>query len=458
MKKYVRLLCAVLAVLMFVPLFTGCGEKESNTGDVTTVTIWSNNQHSRAFYEREVKNFNETIGKDKGIKIEYTIMNDLSSQMDLALANGTAPDFITGIPMVRKQAEEGTIIPLDTTPEFKELAEKFDEFKQYNGLDDHVYQLPGNTTTYGLVYNKDMFKAAGIVDENGEPTPPKTLDELIEYAKKLTNPDKKQYGIIFPVKWGSWMASEIMAILMPSTGYDGFNPEEISYDWTGLAPIMDKILQLKKDGSIYPGADSIDNDKARAIFAQGSVGMKFAASYDVGVFNDQFPAQCDWGVAPIPTLDDENVYKQKLTLNYSYCINSKSYKEKGGEALATVYEWLKSDEMTIKLCEEGYEIPFDTSLIDKMDFSKSPKGWEGFVKLLEVSTVAPQVHGFELENNKPIANVLLDDVWQGGKDAYALTKAANKYYNVGIKKRQEIMPEYDTEKFRKTWNIEDIKR
>ncbi|MBR6849880.1 MAG: extracellular solute-binding protein, partial [Lachnospiraceae bacterium] len=71
-------------------------------------------------------------------------------------------------------------------------------FPGYNGK---TYTVPITAGPQGLLYNKDLFKAAGLVDENGEPTPPETFDELVEYAKILTDVGKKQYGIILPLKW-----------------------------------------------------------------------------------------------------------------------------------------------------------------------------------------------------------------------------------------------------------------
>jgi multiple sugar transport system substrate-binding protein len=44
--------------------------------------------------------------------------------------------------------------------------------------------------THGFIYNKDLFRAAGL-DPN---RPPKDWDELLEYAQKLTDPAKRQYG------------------------------------------------------------------------------------------------------------------------------------------------------------------------------------------------------------------------------------------------------------------------
>lgn len=49
-------------------------------------------------------------------------------------------------------------------------------------LNGRIYGLPWSTEAMSLVYNKDMFRAAGLDPEN----PPKTWAEMIEYAQKLT--------------------------------------------------------------------------------------------------------------------------------------------------------------------------------------------------------------------------------------------------------------------------------
>jgi ABC-type sugar transport system permease subunit/ABC-type glycerol-3-phosphate transport system substrate-binding protein len=53
-----------------------------------------------------------------------------------------------------------------------------------------LYSIPNGIDTRALVYNKDLFRRAGLVDEKGNPTPPKTWDELREYSKKLTQFDE----------------------------------------------------------------------------------------------------------------------------------------------------------------------------------------------------------------------------------------------------------------------------
>ncbi|HYF50864.1 MAG TPA: extracellular solute-binding protein, partial [Planctomycetota bacterium] len=62
----------------------------------------------------------------------------------------------------------------------------------------HCYCIPYGTVVMALIYRKDLFKEAGL-DPN---KPPANWDELYDYAVKLTDPSKGQYGIgSDPVAW-----------------------------------------------------------------------------------------------------------------------------------------------------------------------------------------------------------------------------------------------------------------
>jgi multiple sugar transport system permease protein len=50
----------------------------------------------------------------------------------------------------------------------------------------NLYGVPATTDDRALLYNKDMLVRARLVDENGEAKPPKTWDELRQYASKLS--------------------------------------------------------------------------------------------------------------------------------------------------------------------------------------------------------------------------------------------------------------------------------
>src|SRR5690606_2186524 len=50
----------------------------------------------------------------------------------------------------------------------------------------HVWAIPTSTLVMGLQYRKDLFVAAGLDPER----PPRTWDELLEYARRLTRPER----------------------------------------------------------------------------------------------------------------------------------------------------------------------------------------------------------------------------------------------------------------------------
>ncbi|MEW6654574.1 MAG: ABC transporter substrate-binding protein [Bacteroidota bacterium] len=63
-----------------------------------------------------------------------------------------------------------------------------------------LYSMPMEATNLALIYNKDMFKAAGLDPER----PPQTWDELYDYSKKLTVDENRdgnfeQVGFFVPV-------------------------------------------------------------------------------------------------------------------------------------------------------------------------------------------------------------------------------------------------------------------
>ncbi|MBQ6908345.1 MAG: extracellular solute-binding protein, partial [Clostridia bacterium] len=318
---------------------------------------------------------------------------------------------------LEKSIEMGYLAAIDDLPGGADLIEPLKEYlvEGSTTLDGKTYLLPYAATTRGLIYNKDMFKAAGIVDEKGEPKAPETLAELREVAKKLTDTSKNQFGIIFPMKWGNWFASDIYALKQSATGFTDFNYETGEYDLTGLDKIMEVFLGIKKDGSFYPGAESIDNDTARAHFAEGNIGMKFAFSFDVGVLNDQFPAKCDWGVAPLPVLDKNEKYMQRMTMNSTPYINSAVLNDsKKAEAVAEVLRFLTSDEFLTEIYISGINIPIRSDVIEKADESKiDRKGWVDFANMVAISKLlqpTPKKQGIV---KKSITDRFIQDVWTG---------------------------------------------
>ena len=439
-------------------ILSGCGTKETNNANGTdTITIWSVNSHSKDTYERLINDFNKTTGKEKGIKIDYLIKEGSSivQSLEVALQNGTAPDMFTS-GNLKKLSPNGDVLALEDLPGGTEFIEKYkdvliEEMHTYRGK---TYAVPTGATTQGLIYNKEMFRKAGIVDENGEAKPPETFDEMVEVAKKLTNPENKEYGIILPMKWDGWVTSDIRSVMMSAAGHCGFNPATGTYDFSSYAPGINAYLQMKKDGSIYPGAEGIDNDPARALFATGNIGMKMGFSFDVGVLNDQFPTKIDWGVAPYPVLDKDNCYLQQMSLDASFYINAKATEHTTPEKIMEVIKFFTSDNFAREAYKDGVSIPYDWNIVKDVKLDNPKKGWEDFCRMVDIS------HNYILEPPVDMSGIrkfedrVIEDVWSGKVTAEDLTADYTKQMNELLEKYKADPSNEPLENFIiRDWNI-----
>ena len=54
--------------------------------DVQVVTVWSDNAHEQSVRETQIEEFNNTIGKQEGIRIDYTVYGtDYADVINVAL-------------------------------------------------------------------------------------------------------------------------------------------------------------------------------------------------------------------------------------------------------------------------------------------------------------------------------------------------------------------------------------
>lgn len=427
MTKFKRITAGALAAVMLGCGLTACGGKQTADGgdDVTVFEVWSGDSHSKATMEKLIENYNQGEGKDKGIRIEYKIQQ-AQGAFEMAIESGDAPDFHTD--NVKKGTELDRLVAIESLPGGEEFLKQYEGYLT-NGThtwQGKTYTVPFYVTTFGMVYNKDMFKKYGLVDENGEPTPPKTYDELREYAKVLTNTKNQEYGIILPLKNEWFVDSDIKFATMTNQGYMDFNPETGETDFMGYEPIINMYMGIKEDKSYYPDPEGIDNDTARAQFAEGNIGMKFAGSYDVGVYSDQFPAKCDWGVAPFPVANDNVRYKTRMAMDGYLCINKQATEGKDPEKIMEAYKFLVGTDMLKELYRDGKAIPYNSDIVKDVELGdKAMTGWSEFCALVNDSHASWNQPGEVMTGQKFLKQVFLEDIWTGKVETKAALKDLN---------------------------------
>ncbi len=395
-----KLLSLILVAILALSLFAACtqpadtqapttdapadteaqSEAEAEPVEMETITVWSNSGGTKDQFTAIIDNYNETTGKEKGIFIEYTVYgSDYNTVAENALATDQGADIIQLASSLWHQAlANGHLAYLEDfegSDEF--IAEREEYLRPSNYHEGKLVQVPFSSSTIKMVYNKDLFVAAGIVDDNGEAMPPKTWDDVVEYAKLITDPAKNTYGIALPMAWGAYYNFELFRPFVGSVGNTQWNSATGQFDFTAMTPAFEFLQQIAEDKTYFPGAESLDNDAARAQFSAGLVGMKMAASWDVGVFNTQFPVEGEWGVCPIPVLDENDAYKEYAEITSMFSITNTG-KDKNADKVFEVYKWLHSDEVLTELYKQSAFLPYSTEIVEMAGEFESAIGWQEF--------------------------------------------------------------------------------
>lgn len=200
MKKY-------LALFVTLALIISCASFALAEGEVQTVTLWHMQGAGAGLdsMNQIVTNFNETVGKEKGIVVDMNYVAAKQSgntqsmeKLMAAVAANEAPDiaFLDNF-QVASWAAQNALTPLDELMTGVDLTldGMYDWAKKGSIYQGKTYSIPYNGDVRCLFVNLDMFEAAGLTVDDV----PRTIDELTEVAKKLTIEDEQgftQAGII----------------------------------------------------------------------------------------------------------------------------------------------------------------------------------------------------------------------------------------------------------------------
>ncbi len=387
-KKAVVLL---LTLMMTAGAVVGCGDASTSIGkgfsgdsgedagdDVQVVTVWSDNAHEQSIRDAQVEEFNNTIGKQEGIKIEYTVYgSDYADVINVALMANDGPDlFRPSSNTFAKYVSAGYAVPISDLEGSDSLLSLYDKDELLVGdqiFDDKVYTLPYSLQSYKMIVNKDLFDGAGIK------VAPKTWNEVREDAKKITEASNgNAYGYFLALQSGWTLDHYIYSVASASLGHYGYDAVSGTYRYSDGLPIIQNIMGMIEDGSVFPGYENMDADTARAQFAAGKVGIVMAASFDVAVYTDQFPATCNWVVCDPPSIDGSGYdYKEMVTPVDLLAVAKKSLEAKDTSKIARVLEWFYSDANLVDMYEQGMYLPYRKEVLDLASDSEV-KGWEEF--------------------------------------------------------------------------------
>ncbi|MBO4258819.1 extracellular solute-binding protein [Streptomyces griseorubiginosus] len=168
---------------------TACGGSDSGSGKSdgpVTITWWdtSNATNEAPTYKALVKEFEAA---NKGIKVNYVNVpfDQAQNKFDTAAGSKGAPDVLRSeVGWTPAFAKKGYFLPLDGTEALADQGKFQPNLVKQAQYEGKTYGVPLVTDTLALVYNKALFKQAGITDA------PKSWDELKADAAKVKDKAK----------------------------------------------------------------------------------------------------------------------------------------------------------------------------------------------------------------------------------------------------------------------------
>ncbi|MEU1272234.1 extracellular solute-binding protein [Streptomyces sp. NPDC005799] len=168
---------------------TACGGSDSGSGKSdgpVTITWWdtSNATNEAPTYKALVKEFEAA---NKGIKVNYVNVpfSEAQNKFDTAAGSKGAPDVLRSeVGWTPAFAKKSFFLPLDGTEALADQSKFQPNLVKQAQYEGKTYGVPLVTDTLALVYNKALFKQAGITDA------PKTWDELKADAAKVKDKAK----------------------------------------------------------------------------------------------------------------------------------------------------------------------------------------------------------------------------------------------------------------------------
>ncbi|MFB6180256.1 MAG: extracellular solute-binding protein [Candidatus Nanohalobium sp.] len=298
-------------------------------------------------------------------------------------------------------------------------------------INNTIWGVPTEVNDYALLYNKEILREAGVVDENGNADPPETWSELIDVAVKTTKTDEqgniKQYGFAF-------LRGQTFGVVDPylSLAYSN-NAQYVSDDYTHCRINSSAGVEaLKATTKLFEKNATTLNADMWEFGEQKNVAMVIAAPWTEGTFREGFGNKFDKkvGVAPVPYME------KPASLQYSWfmgVMNQSEHKEEAWNFLRWFATDVREETGTTRygdlLARNIGAIPSRRSDIENNQDVLNTSFKSTYVEQLNNSVPEPTI--MEASNAKGILMNEIQSAWSGEKtEEEALDSACRRINSI----------------------------
>lgn len=405
---------ASVGLFLFVGVFVfglSCSKRDHQTEDKATVTFW----HS--FVASTIPSLEELIKKfeaehpDIQIKAQYVPTGDaLVQKLVTAIQSQTAPDiswihadFLDKLVEARAIYRMGEFIKGSDGLTDGEINDIFPSLLQSASWRDTLYALPMEATSLALLYNKELFRQAGL-DPNH---PPQNWHELREFAKRLTmdkDGDGKfdQHGFLVPVFPASgdlniWMILQWTPFLWQAGGYE-INLEQTAVLFNSEAGVQALTLWKNMYDELGMRTFSMAHDMA---FASQHLAMVLDGPWNLPRYREM--KNVDWAVAPLPA---GPVQRATYLAGEHLAIFRQS---RHPQQAWTFVKWILRPETQAMFSMKSGYLPVRRSVLERkdyQDFLATDPALKAFVDQMEWGQARRPINFHRVEINRYLAEAI----------------------------------------------------
>lgn len=271
----------------------------SSFAHADTINMWVRSGSGGGAFQAVIDAYNAKGGD----KVELTVIptDQMVQKYATAVAGGQAPDAIS-IDIVYNPAFAAAGQLEDLTefaralPYFNSLAPAHVKAGTY---EDHVYGLPLLVETSVFVWNKNLYKQAGLDPDKA----PATWEEIAANAEKIGKLGDGNSGFYFSGGGCGGCMIFTFGPLVWGAGADIISDEgkTATLDTPQMRKAVEYYRGMVASGAV-PASAATDNGVDFLKFLGNKVGQQSLGAFGIGQIITQHP-EIDFGVMPIPSVD-----------------------------------------------------------------------------------------------------------------------------------------------------------
>ncbi|WP_417711849.1 ABC transporter substrate-binding protein [Roseibium aggregatum] len=261
-------------------------------------TLWVRSDGSE-FMPPLVEAFNAS--SEHKADLQIVPVDELVQKYAIASAGGSAPDALSlDLIFTPAFAEGGQLMDLTdfakSLPYFEHLSPAH---LSVGTVGDKIYGLPFSGDASLLLWNKNLYREAGLDPEKG----PASWADIEAHAKAIGALGDETYGYYFSGNCGGCNIFTFAPFIWASNGNilsdDG---REATLDTPVVKDAIEFYRGMVLEGLVPAGAQTDSGVNFFGAFANGNIGIAPSGSFAIGALNNNYP-DLDYGVTFLPGKD-----------------------------------------------------------------------------------------------------------------------------------------------------------